>query len=156
MRPAQALRSPPRDRCSQQALWPETQPPTSCRYQLSAAARPLISVAARPPIWRSSWLTAVWFGLKARSMGTCSRLRSARPERSTADETTDASPTHRCGAGFPLHQVNGYEKGLDGLQGMVREFLGQNPLAGHFFLSLNRRRDRITLLWLDRDGLVIW
>ena len=24
----------------QQALWPETQPPTSCRYQLSAAARP--------------------------------------------------------------------------------------------------------------------
>jgi transposase len=47
-------------------------------------------------------------------------------------------------------------KGFDGLQGMVREFLGQGPLSGHLFLFLNRRRDRIKLLWWDRDGLVIW
>jgi transposase len=47
-------------------------------------------------------------------------------------------------------------KGFDGLQGMVREFLGQDPLSGHLFLFLNRRRDRIKLLWWDRDGLVIW
>jgi transposase len=47
-------------------------------------------------------------------------------------------------------------KGFDGLQGMVREFLGQDPLSGHLFLFLNRRRDRIKVLWWDRDGLVIW
>jgi transposase len=47
-------------------------------------------------------------------------------------------------------------KGFDGLQGMVREFLGHDPLSGHLFLFLNRRRDRIKLLWWDRDGLVIW
>jgi len=47
-------------------------------------------------------------------------------------------------------------KGFDGLQGIVREFLGQDPLSGHLFLFLNRRRDRIKLLWWDRDGLVIW
>jgi transposase len=47
-------------------------------------------------------------------------------------------------------------KGFDGLQGMVREFLGQDPLSGHLFLFLNRRRDRIKILWWDRDGLVIW
>ena len=47
-------------------------------------------------------------------------------------------------------------KGFDGLQGMVREFLGQGPLSGHLFLFLNRRRDRIKMLWWDRDGLVIW
>ncbi len=47
-------------------------------------------------------------------------------------------------------------KGFDGLQGMVREFLGQDPLSGHLFLFLNRRRDRIKLLWWDHDGLVIW
>ena len=47
-------------------------------------------------------------------------------------------------------------KGFDGLQGMVREFLGQDPLSGHLVLFLNRRRDRIKLLWWDRDGLVIW
>jgi transposase len=47
-------------------------------------------------------------------------------------------------------------KSFDGLQGMVREFLGQDPLSGHLFLFFNRRRDRIKLLWWDRDGLAIW
>jgi hypothetical protein len=47
-------------------------------------------------------------------------------------------------------------KGFDGLQDMVREFLEQDPLSGHLFLFINRRRDRIKLLWWDRDGLVIW
>ena len=45
-------------------------------------------------------------------------------------------------------------KGFDGLQGMVREFLGHGPLSGHLFLFLNRRRDRIKLLWWDRDFML--
>jgi transposase len=47
-------------------------------------------------------------------------------------------------------------KGFDGLFGMVREFLGQDPLSGHLFLFLNRRRDRVKVLFWERDGLVIW
>ncbi len=47
-------------------------------------------------------------------------------------------------------------KSFDGLTGMVREFLAQDPLSGHLFLFLNRRRDRIKILLWDRDGLVIW
>jgi transposase len=47
-------------------------------------------------------------------------------------------------------------KGFDGLQGMVREFLGQDPLSGHLFLFLNRRRDRVKVLLWDRDVFVIW
>jgi transposase len=47
-------------------------------------------------------------------------------------------------------------KSFDGLLGMVREFLGQDPLSGHLFLFLNRRRDRVKILFWDRDGLVIW
>ncbi len=47
-------------------------------------------------------------------------------------------------------------KSFDGLQGMVREFLGQDPLSGHLFLFLNRRRDRVKILLWERDGLVIW
>src|SRR6516164_9474669 len=47
-------------------------------------------------------------------------------------------------------------KSFDGLQGMVGEFLGQDPLSGHLFLFLNRRRDRVKVLFWDRDGLVIW
>ena len=47
-------------------------------------------------------------------------------------------------------------KGFDGLVGMAREFLGQDPLSGHLFLFLNRRRDRVKILFWERDGLVIW
>jgi hypothetical protein len=47
-------------------------------------------------------------------------------------------------------------KGFDGLFSMVQEFLGQDPLSGHLFLFLNRRRDRVKVLFWERDGLVIW
>jgi transposase len=47
-------------------------------------------------------------------------------------------------------------KSFDGLVGLVREFLGQDPLSGHLFLFFNRRRDRAKILLWDRDGLVIW
>jgi transposase len=47
-------------------------------------------------------------------------------------------------------------KGFDGLTGLVQECFGQDLLTGHLFLFLNRRRDRIKILYFDRDGLVIW
>ena len=47
-------------------------------------------------------------------------------------------------------------KSFDGLTGLVQECFGQDPLTGHLFLFLNRRRDRIKILHFDRDGLVIW
>jgi transposase len=47
-------------------------------------------------------------------------------------------------------------KGFDGLFGMVQGFLGLDPLSGHLFLFLNRRRDRVKVLFWERDGLVIW
>src|ERR1700685_899942 len=47
-------------------------------------------------------------------------------------------------------------KGFDGLFGMVQEFLVQDPLPVHLFLFLNRRRDRVKILFWERDGLVIW
>ena len=47
-------------------------------------------------------------------------------------------------------------KSFDGLQAMVREYLGQDPLSGHLFFFLNRRRDRVKVLLWEPDGLVIW
>jgi transposase len=46
-------------------------------------------------------------------------------------------------------------KSFDGLSGLVQECLGEDLLTGHLFLFLNRRRDRIKILFFDRDGLVI-
>jgi transposase len=40
------------------------------------------------------------------------------------------------------------------LSGLVQDRFGQDPLAGHLFLFLNRRRDRIKMLSWERDGMV--
>jgi transposase len=47
-------------------------------------------------------------------------------------------------------------KGFDALSGLVTTAFGQDPTAGHLFLFVNRRRDRIKILYGDRDGLAIW
>lgn len=47
-------------------------------------------------------------------------------------------------------------KGFDGLQGLVTSVLNQNPLSGHLFLFVNRRRDKLKVLYWDGDGLAIW
>lgn len=47
-------------------------------------------------------------------------------------------------------------KGFDGLSAVVETVFERRVLDGHLFLFLNRRRDRIKLLWWDRDGLALF
>jgi transposase len=47
-------------------------------------------------------------------------------------------------------------KSFDGLSGLVEECFRQDLLDGHLFLFVNRRRDRIKVLYFDHDGLAIW
>lgn len=47
-------------------------------------------------------------------------------------------------------------KSFDGLSAVVQTVFDRNVLDGHVFLFLNRRRDRMKVLWWDRDGLAIW
>ena len=44
-------------------------------------------------------------------------------------------------------------KGFDGLHGLVRDQLGQDPLSGHLFLFTNRTRTRLKALVWDGSGL---
>lgn len=47
-------------------------------------------------------------------------------------------------------------KSFDSLAQLVREFLDADPLSGHLFVFLNKRSDRIKLLYWDEDGYAIW
>ena len=43
---------------------------------------------------------------------------------------------------------------FDRLMGVAQETFDQDPLSGHLFF--NRQRDRIKILFWDRDGFCIW
>ena len=47
-------------------------------------------------------------------------------------------------------------KGFDGLYAMVLQVFQRDPLDGHLFLFINRRRDRLKILWWDRDGMALF
>jgi transposase len=47
-------------------------------------------------------------------------------------------------------------KGFDALSGLVSTAFDQDPTSGHLFLFVNRRRDRLKILYWDRgDALIL-
>ena len=47
-------------------------------------------------------------------------------------------------------------KSFDGLHALVRDYLTLNPFAGHLFVFASRRRDRVKILYWERDGFAMW
>jgi transposase len=47
-------------------------------------------------------------------------------------------------------------KSFDGLCGLIRAELNQDPLSGSLFVFCNRRRNMVKLIYWDSDGLAIW
>ena len=45
---------------------------------------------------------------------------------------------------------------FDRLMGRAQEVFKQDPTTGHLFLFVNRDRDRMKILFWDRDGFCIW
>jgi len=47
-------------------------------------------------------------------------------------------------------------KSFHGLVGLAESVLREDPLSGHLFVFINRRRDRIKLLYWGGTGFCIW
>lgn len=47
-------------------------------------------------------------------------------------------------------------KGPDSLMTLVRDVLGHDIFEGHLFIFFTRRRDRVRIVYWDRDGIAMW
>lgn len=71
---------------------------------------------------------------------------------------------HALSLPMPLGQTRIYlyaknvdlRKSFDGLHAIIQSEFQRDVRCGDLFLFLNRRRNRIKLMYWDRDGLAIW
>lgn len=56
---------------------------------------------------------------------------------------------------FVARDATDMRKAFDGLAALVRDTMREDPLSGHLFVFLNRRKDRVKILWWDRSGFLL-
>lgn len=57
---------------------------------------------------------------------------------------------------FLYRQPTDMRKSFNGLVALTESALKQDPLSGNFFVFVNRRRDRMKILYWGQTGFCIW
>ena len=57
---------------------------------------------------------------------------------------------------FMCTEATDMRRSFDGLSMMVETIIREDPLSGHLFVFVNRRRDKVKVLWWSGDGLAIF
>ena len=47
-------------------------------------------------------------------------------------------------------------KGVDSLVSLIRSILAMDPLSGHIYVFFSKRRDRVRIVYWDRNGFAMW
>lgn len=60
------------------------------------------------------------------------------------------------GGVFLHREVVDMRKSIDGLSAIVVEGMGQDLFSRSLFVFINRRRDKLKILYFDRTGFALW
>lgn len=47
-------------------------------------------------------------------------------------------------------------RSFNGLSALVKNQLGHNPLSGHYFVFINRRKTQMKILYFEPSGYCLW
>jgi transposase len=56
---------------------------------------------------------------------------------------------------YVASEATDLRRGFDGLSALTRSVIGADPMSGHLFVFINRRKNRIKVLAWDRTGYLL-
>jgi transposase len=65
-------------------------------------------------------------------------------------------PSNDLPAVYLCRDVVDFRKGINGLAVLVEETLTRNPFSEQLYVFCNRRRDRVRILYWERNGFCLW
>lgn len=65
-------------------------------------------------------------------------------------------PAHNLPAVYLCRDIVDFRKGINGLAVLVEDSLCRNPFSEQLFVFCNRKRDKVRILYWERNGFCLW